>query len=87
MSKIEKLLQRLLSIPSDLTWDELVKILIHFDFAELKKGKTGGSRRKFADEKNNVIILHKPHPGNIVKIYVIRQVVEYLQEKDFIKNE
>jgi predicted RNA binding protein YcfA (HicA-like mRNA interferase family) len=87
MSKNEKLLLRLLSIPKDFTWEELIKILSLFGFIELKKGKTGGSRRKFADDKKNVIILHKPHPGNIVKEYAIKQVIEQLKEKGYIKDE
>jgi hypothetical protein len=87
MSRTEKLIQRLLAIPKDLTWEELVKILIQFGFLELKKGKTGGSRRKFADEKKNIINLHKPHPGNIVKQYAIRQVIIQLKEKGYIKDE
>ena len=87
MSRTEKLLQRLLSIPKDFTWEELVKILVQFGYAELKKGKTGGSRRKFADEKKNIIILHKPHPGNIVKEYALKQVITQLKEKGHIKDE
>lgn len=87
MSRTEKLLQRILSLPKDFTWEELVKLLAYFGFEELKKGKARGSRRKFADTEKNVIILHKPHPGNIVKEYAIRQVIEYLKEKGYIKNE
>jgi hypothetical protein len=87
MSKKEKLLLRLLSIPADFNWEELVRILAYFGFEELKKGKTGGSRRKFADAQKRVISLHKPHPGNIVKEYAIRQVIEYLIDNRFIKNE
>jgi hypothetical protein len=87
MSKTEKLLQRLLSVPRDFTWEELVKLLGVFGYVELKKGKTGGSRRKFADENKNVIILHKPHPGNIVKEYAIRQIITQLKDKGYIKDE
>jgi predicted RNA binding protein YcfA (HicA-like mRNA interferase family) len=87
MSRFEKLLQRLLSMPRDFTWEELIKVLSHFGFVELKKGKTGGSRRKFSDENKNVIILHKPHPGNIVKEYVIKQIITLLKEKGYIKDE
>jgi predicted RNA binding protein YcfA (HicA-like mRNA interferase family) len=87
MSKLEKLIFRLLSIPKDFTWEELTKLLGLFGFVELKKGKTGGSRRKFADENKNVIILHKPHPGNIVKEYAIRQIITQLKEKGYIKDE
>jgi predicted RNA binding protein YcfA (HicA-like mRNA interferase family) len=87
MSKIDKLIFRLLSIPNDFTWEELTKLLGLFGFVELKKGKTGGSRRKFADENKNVIILHKPHPGNIVKEYAIRQIITQLKDKGYIKDE
>ncbi len=67
MSKTEKLLQRLLSVPKDFTWEELTKLLGLFGYIELKKGKTGGSGRKFVDENKNVIILHKPHPEILLK--------------------
>lgn len=87
MSKNQKLLVRLLTVPSDFTWDEMVTVLGHFGFIELKKGKTGGSRRKFAHENKNVIMLHKPHPGNIVKIYAIKEVITYLKEKKYIQDE
>lgn len=87
MSKHEKLLLRLLSIPSDFAWEELITLLTKLGYEELKKGKTGGSRRKLADKKNNIIMLHKPHPGNIVKKYAIRQVIEHLREKGHIKDE
>ncbi len=78
MSKIDKLIERLKSHPKDFTWDELLKVLKHFGYNELKAGKTGGSRRKFADNQNNIINLHKPHPANILKEYVIKQIIEHL---------
>ena len=87
MSKTDKLIFRLLSIPKDLTSEELTKLLGLFGFVELKKGKTGGSIRKFADQNKNVIILHKPHPGNIVKEYAIKQIITQLKEKGYIKDE
>lgn len=78
MGKNEKLIERFLSVPKDLTWDELTKILALYGYAEKKLGKTGGSRRKFIDKEDNIISLHKPHPGNIVKLYAIREVIEHL---------
>jgi len=79
MSKTEKLLEKFKSIPNDLTWDELVKILNYFGYFELsKKGKTGGSRRKFVNELKDVINLHKPHPTKIIKKYMIKQLLEKL---------
>lgn len=78
MSKDKKLIDRFLSIPSDFTWDELQQLLKSFGYKEIKVGKTAGSRRKFIDNDNNIILLHKPHPANIVKKYVIRQLIENL---------
>ncbi|TCC93633.1 type II toxin-antitoxin system HicA family toxin [Pedobacter frigiditerrae] len=87
MSRNEKLLSRLLSVPSDFTWDELVRILSYYGYREIKGGKTGGSRRKFADEKKHIISLHKPHPSNIVKEYAIRDVIAHLKAIEHIKDE
>lgn len=87
MAKRDKLFERLISVPNDLTWEKLVKFLSLCGYSEIAKGKTGGSRRKFSDAKNNIISLHKPHPKNIVKVYAIRQVIEFLKEKGHIRNE
>lgn len=79
MSKIEKLINRLLSNPKDFSWDELIKILAHYGYYEIqKKGKTGGSRRKFVNDEQRIISLHKPHPGNIVKTYVLKQIINHI---------
>ena len=79
MSKIEKLIDKFKSIPKDLIWKELIKTLNHFGFDEIKtKGKTAGSRVKFVDVEKRIINLHKPHPRNTVKQYVIKQILEKL---------
>jgi hypothetical protein len=87
MAKIDKLIERLLSLPKDFTWDELIKILAHFGYKELHTGKTGGSRRKFAGHDNHVISLHKPHPGNILKHYQLKEIVASLKETGNIKDD
>ena len=87
MSKHEKLVNRLLAEPKDFTWEELIKVLSVYGYTEVKKGKTGGSRRKFVDEHKNIIALHKPHPSNIIKAYAIKQVIAELKEQGHIKDE
>ncbi|UOE50358.1 type II toxin-antitoxin system HicA family toxin [Mucilaginibacter sp. SMC90] len=87
MSRQEKLIVRLLSVPKDFTWDELVKVLNSFGYEELKGGKTGGSRRRFVDGDKNIITLHKPHPANIVKGYAIKEIIEHLKLKGHLKDE
>lgn len=85
MSKIDKLIQKLLSKPKDFTYDELVKVLTHFDYEEVKKGKTAGSRRAFIrSSTNHIIRLHKPHPGNILKMYVIDYMIDELRNQGLI---
>ena len=84
MSKKEKLLKRFLTVPSDLTWNELVLVLAHLGYHQLSNGITGGSRRRFIDECGEVISFHEPHPRKIVKKYVILQSVGHCKNK--IKN-
>lgn len=79
MSRKDKLEKRLLALPSDFTWKELIKVLKDHGYEELKKkGKTGGSRRKFVNAQKEIISLHEPHPKPIVKKYALRQVIEKL---------
>ena len=73
MGTKEKLIERFKALPSDFTFDELEKLLKCFGYEKSNKGKTSGSR------------LHKPHPGNIIKTYAMKQVLNDLIEAGFIK--
>lgn len=79
MSQKDKLIARFRSIPSDFTWDEMKRLLTFFGYVA-EEG--AGSRVHFIDQSENKISLHRPHPGNIVKIYVIRAVDKHLMEHD-----
>ncbi len=79
MTKKDKLLARLFSKPKDFEWSELKTLLSGFGFEEVSGT---GSRMKFHDPKSGRIInLHKPHPGNIVKDYVLDRVIDVITEK------
>ena len=81
MSKFEKALIRLKSIPKDYTYDELRSVLEHLGFSECSKGKTSGSSVSFFRESDKkVFMFHKPHPGNIVKSCYVRKLYEFLKE-------
>lgn len=84
MGRREKLIARFKGRPKDLTWEELVRVLEGLGYAEVKAGKTGGSRRRFLHPTAPVITLHKPHPGNIVKSYVIDDLLRVLTEEGLI---
>lgn len=79
MGTKEKLAKRLLSFPADFTFDELETLLAGFGYAKSNKGKTSGSRVIYKDAQGRPIMIHRPHPGNIVKGYALRQIVKELR--------
>lgn len=85
MSTKEKLRERFLKMPSDFTFDEMQQLLAGYGYERRSKGRTSGSRVIFKNGDKRPIMLHKPHPGNIVKRYAMQQVYEELKKADFIK--
>ena len=78
MNRKEKLITRFLGMPSNFHYNEMVRLLGYFDFEEVKKGKTTGSRVKFMNPEGNPIMLHKPHPSGTMKRYQLKQIKEVL---------
>ena len=85
MGTKEKLRERFLKLPSDFTFDEMQRLLEGFGYERGEKGRTSGSRVIFKNGNKRPIMLHKPHPGNIVKEYAMKQILEDLREAGFIK--
>lgn len=85
MGTKEKLIKRFKSQPKDFTFDEMEKLLSIFGYVKSDKGKTSGSRVIYKNGNKRPIMLHKPHPGNIIKSYAIKQVLNDLTEAGFIK--
>jgi hypothetical protein len=84
MSTKEKLVERFKSQPKNFTWEELVRLFNIFGFTADSKGKTSGSRVMFVNGEYAHTV-HKPHPSNIIKGYALRQVFDFMVEKEFIK--
>ena len=78
MNRKEKLITRFLGMPSNFHYNEMVRLLGYFDFEEVKKGKTTGSRVKFMNPEGNPIMLHKPHPSGTMNRYQLKQIKEVL---------
>ena len=80
MSRLEKALQRLKSVTKDYTYSEAKYLLGQLGFIENNKGKTSGSRvmfyRVLDGEK---ILLHKPHPGDIMIYKSVYGLAKFLQ--------
>jgi hypothetical protein len=84
MTKIEKLIDRLLTKPTNFTWAELVKILSGFGYKQISAGKTGGSRVRFVHYDYPPIILHKPHPKPILKRYQLEDIIDLLKQEKLL---
>ncbi len=84
MGTKEKLRKRFLTMPSDFTFEEMKRLLEGDGYIRSNKGRTSGSRLIFKNGDKRPIMLHKPHPSNIVKEYAMKQV-EDLREAGFIK--
>jgi len=83
MSQFEKLLERFLKRPKDFTYNELKRLLSHYDYEEIQ-GR--GSRVAFVNKaNNNKIKVHRPHPSNIVKQDCLEDVEAQLRRKGLIK--
>ena len=80
MSRLEKEIKRLKLKPKDYTYDELKSLLNKLGFFENNKGKTSGSRVEFKDQYERKIVLHRPHPQNIIKPYMIVGILKQLNE-------
>ena len=85
MGTKEKLRERFLRMPSDFTFDEMQQLLSGYGYEKRNKGRTSGSRVIFKNGDKRPIMLHKPHPGNIVKRYAMQQVYADLKEAGFIE--
>ncbi len=79
MGKLEKLLKRLQSRPTDFTWKELATLTSLLGYELQKSGKTSGSRRRFVHPNRKPIIIHEPHPNKEFKVYQITQLLEQMK--------
>ena len=84
MSRFKKLKERLLSEPRDLTFEELEAFLGYLGYRRENKGRTSGSRVSFVNSEAHMILLHRPHPGNVLPLYQIKQIIAVLKEEDLI---
>ena len=80
MSKKDKLLAMFLEIPpkTDLTFKELNTLLISLGFIQIDGA--GSAVKFYHKEKDLLINLHKPHPSDILKVYIVKQIQIKLKE-------
>ena len=82
MSRHEKLLQRIASKPRDFTWAELRTLMASLG---IQLTKASGSARKFINPSTGGRFnIHEPHPSNILKLYQLRDAVDFLKKEGFL---
>ena len=87
MSTKDKLLERFKNLPSHFTFDELVTLLCRLGYKKEDKGKTSGSRVIFIGDNSFPMMVHKPHPGNIVQKFVMKRIHRQLIDDGKIKEQ
>ena len=86
MGSKEKLVERFKKKPKDFTYEETISLLAHFGYGVHNKGATSGSRVRFKNETTGVYIdIHRPHPGSIMKEWMIKVIYLHLKEHGHIK--
>ncbi len=85
MSKKEKLIKRLKSLPKDFTFEEADQLLGYLSYRRSNKGKTSGSRVEYYNDSiNSEIELHKPHPRKELLEYQVKQLKVHLEKEGLI---
>lgn len=86
MSREEKLIARLKLLPNDFTYTEARVLAKRFGYTEKDKGRTSGSRVLFWRESDGrKILLHKPHPSDVMKKYAVKDFLDTLQRNGDIQ--
>ena len=83
MSTKQKLIERFKTLPSDFTFDEVVRLFACYGFHISNKGGTSGSRVAFKRGEDE-FDMHRPHPSNTIKQVYLRQIYYYLKQKHLL---
>lgn len=85
VSKLQKILDRIINSSGTITYIELSYVLSKFGYPEIKTGKTSGSRVAFYNKSKKLLIrLHKPNPGNELKDYQGRLIRSHLEQNKLL---
>ncbi len=86
MGSKEKLVERFKKKPKDFTYEETLSLLAYFGYTEHTKGSTSGSRVRFKNDQTGAYIdIHRPHPGSIMKEWMVKTIYQHLKNHKLIK--
>jgi len=87
MGTKEKLIKRFISQPKDFTFEEMIRLFGIFGFEVDNKGGTSGSRLSLVNKQKDLSYnMHRPYPGNVMKMYVMKQVLQYMIDNGLIEK-
>jgi len=84
LSQVDKLISRLKNRPRTFKYSDAKRILEHLGYKEDEGGKTSGSHVQFVHPEYAPLNLHKPHPGNVMKEYLIKMIATQLEDEGLI---
>jgi len=84
MTSIDKLKKTLKSRPKTYDWYDLKRVLESVGFSENTGGKTSGSLVKFTHPTIAPVVVHKPHPENQLKHYMVNQIADKLESEGLL---
>jgi len=85
MSKHQKLIEKLLRIPNNFTYAEMVTLLKGFGYLNEERRRSSGSAVMFYNKKSgDKIMFHKPHSEKEIKKYILRMILEKLKNNKML---
>ena len=88
MGKKDALTQRFLDMPKDFEQREMDTLMNQYGCVRNDRGKTSGSAIKYVHQAaQRVFTYHRPHPGNIIKPYVLKAARQFLRGIGEIREE
>lgn len=85
MGTKQKLIERFKRMPKDFTFEETVTLLRYFGYMKHDKGATSGSRLRFFNKETECFVdIHRPHPGNVMKAWMMKKIFIHLRNNKLI---
>jgi hypothetical protein len=85
MSKHEKLRVKLLKLPNNFTYADMVKLLGGYGYIAEERRRPSGSAVMFYNKQlNDKIMFHKPHPEKELKRYILEMIIEKLKNNKML---
>lgn len=83
MTRVEKLLANLLSVPNTFDFNDFARVMQYLGYELDQKGRTSGSRVRFYRESDGrILIMHSPHPSNEMTRGAVKAAVRFLRGEE-----